>query len=211
MIVRPFPSGPYATNAYAIICSVTNQMAIVDPSPGSTDAILKYAEAKNAIPDKILLTHSHWDHIADVSHLKSHWNIPVYVHAEDAGNLIDPGSDGIPLRVDIVGVQPDFFLKDGEVIQVGEQKFQVIHTPGHSPGGVCFYCKEQGVMLSGDTLFKGTMGTLAVPTAQPNLMWKSLKRLSQLPAETIVFPGHGARTTIGAEPWLPHAESIFGG
>lgn len=210
MIIRTFPSGPFATNAYAVACPVTKRVAIVDPAPGCQGPIEAFIQDHHLIPDKILITHSHWDHIADAAALKEKYNIPLYVHPEDAQNLERPGSDGLPFRMNIPSTHPDHLLTEGEVIHVGDISFEVIETPGHSPGGVCFYCKEEGILFSGDTLFKGTFGNTSFPTARPRQMWESLKKLSKLPAETTVYPGHGLRTTIGAEPWLANAEETFG-
>jgi glyoxylase-like metal-dependent hydrolase (beta-lactamase superfamily II) len=100
-------------------------------------------------------------------------------------------------------------LEDGQVLAVGEFQIEVIHTPGHTPGGVCFYLKEQKILFSGDTLFQGTIGNLSFPTARPARMWDSLKRLAALPKETRVYPGHGDPTTIGKEQWIANAEDRF--
>ncbi len=86
---------------------------------------------------------------------------------------------------------------------------KVIHTPGHSPGGVCFYLPSEKILFSGDTLFRGTIGNLSLPTARPDLMWDSLKKLAALPPETKVYPGHGGPTTISAEKWIAHAKGKF--
>ena len=210
MIIQPFPSGPFSTNAYIVACPDTKRIAIIDPAPDSANAIIDFVKNNGLLPEKILLTHSHWDHIADVATLKSKYKIPVYIHPDDAGNLEKPGSDGLPCWIDIPGVHPDFLLKEGKAISVGNLIFEVISTPGHTFGGVCFYCKEHQLLLSGDTLFKGTIGNLSFPTSSPKHMWESLKKLSKLPADTRVFPGHGPSTTIGAEPWLAYAENVFG-
>src|SRR5205085_3035340 len=119
---------------------------------------------------KILLTHSHWDHIADVMPLKEKFHLPVYVHALDAPNLQQPGADGLPCWLTISGVQPDVLLEEGMEVPIGKLMFKVLHTPGHSPGCVCFYESSQHVLFSGDTLFKGTIGNLSFPTSQPSLM-----------------------------------------
>ncbi|MFN4173726.1 MAG: MBL fold metallo-hydrolase, partial [Parachlamydiaceae bacterium] len=86
----------------------------------------------------------------------------------------------------------------------------VIDLPGHTPGGVGFYDPKRGLLFSGDTLFQNTIGNLSFPTARPELMWKSLKKLAKLPPETIVMPGHGPSTTIAKERWLDKAEDYFG-
>lgn len=210
MIVQNFPSGPFETNAYVVTCPVTRRTAIIDPAPGSFDSIASYIAQNQLVADKILLTHSHWDHIADTAALKKQFHIPVFIHPLDAPNLEHPGADGLPCWISIEGVKPDILLNEKDIIPIGNLAIEVIHTPGHTPGGVCFYAKEQGILLSGDTLFHGTIGNLSFPTARPDLMWTSLDKLAKLPPQTIVYPGHGPATTIGAESWLSNAKQIFG-
>ena len=210
MFIQTFPSGPFSTNAYVVACDKTRQAAIIDPAPDSSAQIHSFLTQRQLKVQKILLTHSHWDHIADVKQLKELYQIPVYIHPLDAPNLQQPGSDGLPCWVSIPAVQPDMFLEEGMQVPVGELSFQVLHTPGHSPGGVCFYEPTQHVLFSGDTLFQGTIGNLSFPTSQPSLMWSSLAKLAQLPLDTRVFPGHGPATTIQAESsWLHDAEKLF--
>jgi glyoxylase-like metal-dependent hydrolase (beta-lactamase superfamily II) len=210
MIIHTIVSGPFQTNAYVISCPATSQAAIIDPAPGSAPAIIDYLTKNHLLASKILLTHSHWDHIADVAPLKNKYKIPVYVHLLDANNVENPGSDGLPCWIDIEGTKPDHYVKVGEKIGVGNITFEVIETPGHTPGGICFYSQEEQLLFSGDTLFKGTIGNLSFPTARPSLMWGSLSKLARLPPDTRVFPGHGEATTIGAEEWLERAEEFFG-
>lgn len=201
-LIQAFPSGPLATNAYVVACPDTKQAAIIDPAPESPARIDAYLTRNQLTPKQILLTHSHWDHIAEAATLKQHYHIPVFVHPKDAGNLAVPGSDGLPFLIDIPGVQADGWLNDGDIISVGSLQFTIIHTPGHSPGCICLYCPTQNILLSGDTLFKGSFGNTSFPTSQPELMRTSLKKLSQLPQETLVYPGHGPKTTIRDEQWL---------
>ncbi|MBS0648470.1 MAG: MBL fold metallo-hydrolase [Verrucomicrobia bacterium] len=209
VIIKVFTAGPAETNAILMGCQVTRQAAIIDVPSGSIPLILKALENDALVPQMILLTHSHWDHLADAAELKRILGIPVYVHREDAGNLEKPGSDRLPLFFPIEGVKADHFLTDGQVIPLGELKIEVIHTPGHTPGGVCFWLKKEKILISGDTLFKGTIGNLSFPTARPALMWESLKKLAELPPETRVIPGHGPETTIQAESWIAQAKEIF--
>jgi hydroxyacylglutathione hydrolase len=210
-MIQPFPSGPCFTNAYVVGCAATKKAAVVDPAPDSADTILSYLTKNQLYLDKILITHSHWDHIADTAALKAKYpDALVLIAADDVLNLEVPGSDGLPCWLDIPGVKPDLLIKEGDIIELGSLRLEVISTPGHTPGGVCFYCKEQQFLLSGDTLFKGTIGNLSFPTARPRLMWDSLKKLARLPAVTKVYPGHGSSTTIGAETWLADAEHFFG-
>jgi glyoxylase-like metal-dependent hydrolase (beta-lactamase superfamily II) len=157
------------------------------------------------------LTHSHWDHIADIGLLvKKYPKIVIRVHAADRKNLEKPGSDGLPNPLIIEPHLPHHLLKDGDLLMAGETSFQVLHTPGHTPGSVCFYSAEENLLISGDTLFKNSIGTISFPTANPDDMWPSLIKLAQLPEKTEVIPGHGEKTTIGKEkPMLLQAKEIF--
>jgi len=210
MFIQKFPSGPFLTNAYVIGCHATKQAAIIDPAPKSAISIMTCLEQNQFNCNKILLTHTHWDHIADVAPLKKQTGATVYVHPLDVPNLEQPGADGLPFWIPIEGVNPDFFLNEGDLISIGNISIRVIHTPGHSSGSVCLYCAEENILFSGDTLFAGTIGNLSFPTSQPDLMWPSLAKLRQLPPQTIVYPGHGVQTSIGSEPWLAHAKEKFG-
>jgi len=210
MIVKTIVSGPFETNAYVIGCVATKKAAIIDPAPESTKQIVEAIVEEGLAPIAILLTHTHWDHIAGIPNLKKHYDIPISVHERDAENLRRPGADGLPLFGHMEGIEADHFFKGGETIAIGNLVFEVIHTPGHTPGGVCFYEKNEGVLISGDTLFQGTIGNLSFPTSNPDAMWQSLDKLSRLPPETKVYPGHGPTTTIQNEPWLSEAKRHFG-
>ena len=189
----------------------THKGAIIDAPADSGDQLFKRIEELELDIEMLLLTHSHWDHTAAAASLKEKLNIPVYVHKLDEENLKKPGSDGLPLLIEVPPVEPDHFLEDGQEIKLGELTLKVIHTPGHTPGGVCFYLESENVLISGDTLFKGTIGNLSFPTSVPAKMWDSLKILSLLPPNTRVIPGHGEETTIGKEEWLKEAKKYFGG
>lgn len=209
MLIQVFSCPPFGTNAYVVSCKETSQAMVIDPGANSFDKITAFAKKQSLDLTAVLLTHSHWDHIAEVSLFHTKLNLPVYIHALDAGNLAAPGSDGLAAPFPIEGCLPSSYLEDGQCLNIGNLILKVIHTPGHSPGGVCFYIEAEQVLFSGDTLFKGTLGNLSLPTAQPNLMWTSLKRLATLPANTKVYPGHGQPTTIGQEHWMANAEQLF--
>jgi len=196
MILEVFPSGPLETNAY--ILADKSEAVVIDPAVESFVTIRDFLRGKNLKAKEIWLTHSHWDHIGDASLFE----LPVVVHAADKGNLEKPGSDQVPCWVAIAPVPAARFLKDQEELKVGDAVFRVIHTPGHTPGGVCFYCADKGLLISGDTLFKGTYGRVDLPTGNPADMKRSLATLQLLPRETQVFPGHGPATTIGLEAGL---------
>ncbi len=199
------------TTGLLIACPKTLKAAIVDAPPDSANDFLGEIKKLKLKPQMILLTHSHWDHMADAALLKKKLEIPVYVHKLDSENLKNPGADLLPLLFPIDGVEPDHFLEEGEKLSIGDLHLEVIHTPGHSPGGVCLYFPDEGVLISGDTLFRGSIGNVSFPSSEPEKMWTSLERLAQLPKETRVIPGHGEETTIGRETWLENAKEYFGG
>jgi glyoxylase-like metal-dependent hydrolase (beta-lactamase superfamily II) len=199
MLTFTFPAGPLQTNAVLVGCPYTHVAAVIDLPLGCVGPISQLAEKQKLKIEKILFTHSHWDHIADAAEAKRIWKVPFWIHGEDAKNLEEPGSDGLPLMIPIEGVKADHFLKEGDLVEVGKLKFKVIHTPGHTPGCICFWEESEKVVISGDTLFKGAIGNLHLPTSRPHVMRGSLKKLAALPKETRVIAGHGKETTIGAE------------
>ena len=206
MILETFRSGPLNTNAYLIACPATHKAALFDaPYECYADVVLCLAEKKLTL-EAIYLTHSHIDHIADLSIFKKNFpNIQIWIHSLDQRNLSEPGSDGIGL-FSIEPVTATGFLSHDDKKMIGQIPFSVIHTPGHSPGGVCFFFPNEKVLISGDTLFKGTYGSLSLPTAEPSKMMSSLSVLAHLDEKTRVFPGHGRSTTIGDEKWLKRAD-----
>lgn len=210
MVIDCFTTGPFETNVYVLGCNKTKEAAIIDPSFDSLPLIAASLKKNALIPKKILLTHSHLDHIADAARVKETYRIPLYIHPLDEANLVAPGSDGLPLFFPIKGTKPTGHLAEGDIVEVGIIKGRVIHTPGHTPGGVCFYFPDEEILISGDTLFQGTIGNLSFPTAEPEKMWDSLKKLAALPPATRVYPGHGPTTTIGDEEWLERAKQLFG-
>ena len=197
MLLFKYPSGPIDTNA--ILFGEDGIGAAIDPSQGSAEKILAQAARSGLKIEKILLTHSNWDHIADLHVLKEKTGALLYVHPLDAKNVESPGSDGLPMMIPIAATRPDHLLKDGEIVTVGSLKLEVIHTPGHSPGSVCFYLASKGILFSGDTLFCGCIGRLDLPTGNPRAIKQSLQKLEKLPPHTRVISGHGPETELGRE------------
>jgi hydroxyacylglutathione hydrolase len=199
MILEVFPSGPIETNGYLLGCSESGVAAVIDAPFDSFEPITKRAKKLGLKITHLLLTHSHWDHIGQASDFKEKLGCLVWIHEADAPNLINPGADRLPLYGEQKGVVPDRFLVDGEEFHIGSLKVKVIHTPGHTPGCICFYIASEKTVLSGDTLFCGGIGRLDLPTGQPKLMRASLEKLFLLPPDTQVYPGHGEPTTIESE------------
>jgi glyoxylase-like metal-dependent hydrolase (beta-lactamase superfamily II) len=208
MILKKFVCGPLENNTYLIACENKKQALVIDPSFGSAKEILSFLEKNNLKLDKILLTHSHYDHIADVKSLKERLFSSIYVHKLDSKNLIDPGSDEIFSMFQIEKVVPDFYIKENDLIKLGDITFKVIETPGHTPGGVCYLIEKEKILFTGDTLFKGSYGRVDFPTSNKEDMIKSLLKLSKLDSKIIAYPGHGDKTTIKDESWLINAKKF---
>jgi len=209
MFIKTFTVGPVATNGFVIADG--SDAIIIDPGVGAYDEVIKAVDENSLSVKSIVLTHSHWDHTGDVAKLQDKYSVDVYIHPLDAENLQHPGSDGLPLMFSIDAVEEFKLINDGDIISCGSINFKVIHTPGHSPGSVVLYAKDENLLISGDTLFKGSIGNLSFPTSDPDAMWLSLKKLEELPKNTKVMPGHGDFTTIGEETWLASAKKIFQG
>ena len=209
MIIHTFVCGPLATNSYLIGCEKTRKAAVIDPGKGAKDFFLELARKSKLEITHIYLTHSHWDHIADAAVLKKETGALLYVHPLDAENLKNPGSDLIPFPMAILPVTPDKFFQDNMEVLLGKITMQVVHVPGHSPGGVVLFFPKEKTLFSGDTLFKGGMGRVDLPSANPEDMWVSLKKFTKFPKDTLVYPGHGNTTTLAKEPWITNAREIY--
>ena len=144
------------------------------------------------------MTHAHLDHIGGIAGVKRRWNVPVYMHPADAPVFAfgerSAAAYGVPFEQP---APPDKTLADGDTLRVGNTEFTVWHVPGHAPGHVIFLA--DGVMLGGDLVFAGSIGRVDLPLSDPRAMQRSLDRLSSLPDETVVYPGHGPATTLARE------------
>jgi glyoxylase-like metal-dependent hydrolase (beta-lactamase superfamily II) len=206
IIVKEFP--PIDTNV-TILSSPEEKIIIVFDAPkGSYEFAKRWAERNGYRIEALFLTHSHWDHIADASYFEKA-EIPIFVHELDAQNLIKPGSDGLSMVIGIDPVKHISFFKEGQPFHLGKIPFYPVHTPGHTPGGTCFYFPTENLLISGDTLFNGTFGRIDLPHSDPKAMKNSLSKLSKLPLNTRFYPGHGAFGTIGEQSWLRDVNSMF--
>lgn len=198
MRILRIPAGIYAANCYIVYSETTQDGIIVDP--GGDAAELLQAVKENDINLKyIVLTHGHGDHIGGVSGIKSKLNIPLLVHEDDV-ELIEDGSKNMSsvMAMGPVEIHPDKTLKNGDIIEFGDIAAKVIHTPGHTKGGICLLIEDH--LISGDTLFKSSVGRSDLPGGDHKTLIKSIKnRVLSLPDNTIVLPGHGESTTVGRE------------
>lgn len=208
MLLKLFVCGPIQNNTFVIADEKNKKALVIDPAFGSYNKIKNYLKEKNFKLEKILLTHGHWDHITDVSLLKDDFECLVYLHKLDLFLVEKPQKPSFFSEITIPNLKPDILLEGNEKIKLGDIEILVIHTPGHTPGSVCYYVEKEKVLFSGDTLFKGSYGRVDSPYSNSQDMIKSLKLLSKLPKDVKVYPGHGSDTTIGKEDWIESAEKF---
>ena len=171
--------GAWGTNAYILICRKTGESVIID-APADAGKIL--ALLKETRPQYILITHNHMDHTGALAELKSTLDLPIAAHADDAGRL---------------PVSADQLLSDGDVIAFGEIKLSVLHTPGHTPGSVCFLTANY--LIAGDTIFPGGPGKTGSPADFKRILASLTGKIFVLPANTLIYPGHGDATVLDKE------------
>ncbi|MBE6080269.1 MAG: MBL fold metallo-hydrolase [Veillonella sp.] len=192
------PLGALGTNCYIVVDESNQHCLVVDPG-GEGERLVALLKEKGVQPEAVILTHGHGDHIGGVQAVVDAFKVPVYINKGDEefltnSNLNLSGAIGQPVKVtgDIR------FIKEDDVIHLGEYSFKVIETPGHTPGGVCFY--GEGMVLAGDSLLLESIGRTDFPGSSYEDLIDSVRhKLFTLPEETVVYPGHGPETTIGHE------------
>lgn len=194
-----FLVGPMQTNIYLIGCKATGTGAIVDAG-GNTDGVLARAEERGLELAKILQTHAHIDHVGGLAAMKERTDAPIYLHEAELEmyNAVEQQGRMFGMQVD-QPPEPDAYLEDGDTVELGDLTAEVLLLPGHSPGGIAFLFRDQGVIFSGDVLFAGSIGRVDLPGSDRDQMNQSLARLKKLDDAIRVLSGHGPETTIGQE------------
>ena len=203
MIIEKIEVGPFASNCYIVGAESNKEGIIIDPGAGANQ-ILKRIKDLELEVKLILLTHNHMDHAGALKEVKEATDAEVAVHADDAEALQARHPLGVESRLSLQALPPpDRLLKGGDSIDVGDLHFLILHTPGHTPGGICLL--GEGVVFSGDTLFNSSVGRFDLPGGSGSQLMNSIHtKLMILPDNTAVYPGHGPDTTIGTErQWNP--------
>lgn len=209
MNYRRFPLGGLWTNGYLFYDS-GGEAFFVDPG-GDVQEVLEYLREQKLILKAVLLTHGHLDHLAGIEELVSLVGNNIYISSEDAPLLRHPPEAmQTALRMQCGGVSAFKTVEDGDVLKAGAFTIEVIATPGHTPGSVCYLVRlgQDSTLVSGDTLFAQSVGRTDLPGGDSLMLDRSLKKLAGLPDDLEVLPGHGPDTTIGKErrnnPFWPH-------
>ena len=189
------------TNCYIVEDEESKETMVIDPG-GEPEKIIEMLDALGINQLKyIYLTHCHGDHFGGILELKKQKGGKILIHRNDAEGLYNSAiSLTYYIGMDDIELEADSRVDEADTIHLGKMQFKVIHTPGHTKGGSCLYCKEQALLFSGDTLFKGTWGRTDLPTSSfPEIIASITNKLATLPDETIVYPGHGKSTRIREE------------
>jgi len=171
--------GPFGSNAYIAICQKTRDSVLID-APAEASTIMDRLKSTN--PQYILLTHNHMDHIGALAELQAGLKVPLAAHTLDAGNLPSP---------------PEMLLSDSDTVSFGNLKLEVLHTPGHTPGSLCF--KAGRYLISGDTIFPGGPGKTRSPADFKQIIESITGKIFVLPDDTQIYPGHGNFTVLKKE------------
>lgn len=199
MKIEKFVLGSMGTNCYLLINEETKELVIVDPAT-CPDYMISHIKSNGYIPKAIFLTHAHFDHVMGIDGWVREFDIPVYLHEDEKQVLEDP-------QLNLSGVFGSSYsynkvecLQDGQLLEVADLKFKVIHTPGHTAGGCCYYEEAEGILMSGDTLFCQSVGRSDFPTGSMATLVRSIKeKLFCLPDDVMVYPGHNDLTCIADE------------
>lgn len=188
------------TNCYIVADETTREAMVIDPG-GEAEKIIEMMKILNVNLKYIVLTHCHGDHIGAVTDVQKNLGGKILIHVIEAEGLNNKdisltGYIGMPE----IKLEPDSRVNDEDLIHIGNIEFRIIHTPGHTKGGICLYSKEYKMIFTGDTLFRGTWGRTDLPTGSiEDIMDSIVNKLMILPDDTICYPGHGLSTKIGDE------------
>jgi hydroxyacylglutathione hydrolase len=201
--IAAFTFNPFQENTYVII-NEKKECWFVDPGmqgEHEVQQMLNFVTNEKLIPQQIINTHTHIDHILGIKALQDQYKIPFGMHEKDMPVLHNAKGSAMMFGFELKEApQPDFFIKEQEPLALGEDLLEVRFTPGHSPGSIIFYHAAGGWVISGDVLFQGSVGRTDLPGGNMDILMKSItEQMYTLPESTVVFSGHGPQTTIGHE------------
>ena len=199
MKIEKFVTGIISTNCYLVRDEETKRAVIIDPA-ACPSYLMSHIKSEGLQVEAILLTHGHFDHIMGIDDFRMEFPVPVYVHEADQETLLDASLNQSMIYTNGYTFGGATSIRDGQTLDLAGYRFQVIHTPGHTPGGVCYYVEEEKTLFSGDTLFQNSVGRTDFPNSSTSDLVRSVReKLLRLPEDVTVYPGHMGETTIGHE------------
>ncbi|MBQ1611299.1 MAG: MBL fold metallo-hydrolase [Muribaculaceae bacterium] len=205
MDVSRFELNPFGENTYILWHKTDKKAIVVDPGmmrDDERDLIVDFLDRHELTLQAVILTHIHIDHVTGAKWLADKYGVKILANKGDEllASSLPLQAQLFGLKIDVPSFNIDQALKDGDELMLGDEKIVVIATPGHSPGGICLYMPDSATVISGDTLFEGSIGRTDLPGGNFDRLISSIKtKLLTLPDDTVVAPGHGYTTTIGAE------------
>ncbi len=201
LLIEGYGCGPIETNVYLVVDPDSRHALVIDAPPESRDIVVERVKALDATVDALILTHGHWDHIVDTAAIASALGVPVLAHRMVGTRVTTPAAGASPVPVPPATI--DQLIDDGDTVTLGDHTFQVWHLPGHDEGHVALISEPDDAFLGGDVLFPNGHGRTDIPGSDQATMNQTIARLLSLPDPMVVYPGHGATTTIGQErPWM---------
>jgi len=203
-----FVVGPLRTNVYLIELQEP-RIILIDAGPGSFEKVIYYIDRYGQRLTYILLTHAHFDHISDAQFIREVTGAKIVMHSRDLELIELAESTSRIFGVRWKTMDIDLVLTSEEDIKIGELAIKPLHTPGHTPGSVCYYSREMKWIFTGDTLFHKAIGRTDLPGGSITKMYSSLRKILSLPKDVKVYPGHGPASTIGYEMrYNPYIKSM---
>lgn len=200
--VERFVLGPFETNCYVVHTPAGSGHCWIVDASFDPAGMIHHLRSARLTPSLVILTHAHVDHIAGLEEVRRAFpGVPVLIHRAEADFLTDPTLNlSAALGEPVIAHPPDRLLQGGETLVIDGTPWKVLHTPGHSPGGITLWCESARLALVGDTLFSGSIGRFDFPTSNEQTLIRSIREvLYALPDDTRILPGHGPETTIGVE------------
>ena len=191
--------GMVQTNCYLVNAEGSRECVVIDPGD-EAEKIYRYIQKQDLVCKGILLTHGHFDHIIGVAQLASLTGAKTYAYEGERELMMDAGMNGGSMIGVSVAIEPEILLRDNQTLEIAGLELKVIHTPGHTSGGCCYYSEKDKCLFSGDTIFMESIGRTDFPTGNGRQLLESVReKVLTLPEDVQIYPGHGPETTVGYE------------